>query len=60
MGRLFSRQTSLNTLAHLTVTLEVSILRDRSEITREGGHYLCREGHNFFKQNFERVTIFFT
>ena len=23
------------------------------------GHYLCREGHNFFKQNFEWFTIFF-
>ena len=33
-------------------------VRDRSEITGGGGHYLCREGHNFFEQNFGRVTIF--
>ena len=41
-------------------------IRDQSEITVGGGggggegHYLCREGHNFFEQNFGRVTIFFT
>ena len=33
------------------------LVRDRSEITG-GGHYLCREGHHFFEQNFGRVTIF--
>ena len=35
-------------------------IKDRSEITGGGGegHYLCREGHNFFEQSFGRVTIF--
>ena len=31
---------------------------DQKLLRGEGGHYLCREGHNFFEQNFAWVTIF--
>ena len=45
-----------------TITLAVLwILRDRSEITGEGGdHYFCRESYKFFKQNFGGSLFFLT